>query len=105
MQKHRHYSNDHYAHVFHALGDPTRLSVFCFMKNREQMCVTDIAEALELTVANTSHHLQILYKADLFTKERQGLYICYKRAENTIVQAVEELIQCSCQYDDMASKK
>lgn len=75
------------------------------MENREQMCVTDIARALDLTVANTSHHLQILYKADLFIKERQGLYICYERAENTIVEAVEELIKCSSLYDDETSEK
>ena len=60
-----------------ALGDPTRLQVVRALQTG-QLSVTDIAMLLEIEVANVSHHLRVLFHADLVTTERSGKFIYYK---------------------------
>ena len=60
-----------------ALGDPTRLQVVRALQTGP-LSVTDIATLLEIEVANVSHHLRVLFHADLVTTERSGKFIYYK---------------------------
>ena len=60
-----------------ALGDPTRLQVVRALQTGP-LSVTDIALLLEIEVANVSHHLRVLFHADLVTTERSGKFIYYK---------------------------
>ncbi len=59
-----------------ALGDPTRLQVVRALQTGP-LSVTDIATLLEIDVANVSHHLRVLFHADLVTTERSGKFIYY----------------------------
>jgi DNA-binding transcriptional ArsR family regulator len=59
-----------------ALGDPIRLQIVRALQ-AGSLSVGDLVELLELEMANVSHHLQVLFHADIVTKEREGKFIYY----------------------------
>jgi ArsR family transcriptional regulator, lead/cadmium/zinc/bismuth-responsive transcriptional repressor len=60
-----------------ALGDPVRLKVVRALR-AGKLSVTDIALLLEIDMTNASHHLRVLYHADLVTTTREGKFIYYQ---------------------------
>lgn len=65
---------EHRAHldaIFHSLADPTRRDILQRLRPGEQT-VGGLAEHYDLTFAAVSKHLQVLEKAKLVRKRRQG---------------------------------
>ena len=60
-----------------ALGDPIRLMIVRALRTGA-LSVTDISLLLEADVPNVSHHLRVLYHADIVTTERDGKFIYYR---------------------------
>ncbi len=65
----------HFARVFAALGEPTRLRIMQILP-REPICdqmynVIELAEELGLTQPTLSHHLKILHESGLIQCRRQ----------------------------------
>lgn len=65
------------ANYLKALGDPIRLQIVRALQVGS-LSVGDLVELLELEMANVSHHLQVLFHADIVTKERDGKFIYYR---------------------------
>ena len=61
---------------FKALSDKTRRRILELLKEGD-LTAGEIAERFEMTKPSITHHLNILYQADLVDRERQGQYICY----------------------------
>ena len=81
------------AKLFALAGDPTRLRVLCYMFKKRTACVSDIAEALDLSIARVSHHLQVLKDNDFFTTTRDGNSICYTVAnEGEFMKKLENMV-------------
>ena len=59
------------------LSNPTRIKILLLLKEYEELCVTDIAESLHMTLSAVSHQLRTLENNGLVQKERKGLTICY----------------------------
>lgn len=59
-----------------ALGDPIRLQIVKALQSGA-MSVSDLAILLDLELANVSHHLRVLFHADLVTTQRDGKFIYY----------------------------
>jgi DNA-binding transcriptional ArsR family regulator len=59
-----------------ALGDPVRLQIVRSLQCGS-MSVSDIALLLDLEMANVSHHLRVLFHADIVTTQRDGKFIYY----------------------------
>jgi DNA-binding transcriptional ArsR family regulator len=59
-----------------ALADPIRLQVVRALQ-QGPMSVSDLAILLELEMANISHHLRVLFHADIVTTKRDGKFIYY----------------------------
>ena len=66
------------ARVFSALGDPGRFKIFSILVDINEMCVTDIAHTLGVSIPAASQQLRILENARLVKKERMGQTICYE---------------------------
>ena len=60
-----------------ALGDPIRLKIVRALRTGA-LSVTDISLLLEADVPNISHHLRVLYHADIVSTERDGKFIYYR---------------------------
>lgn len=75
-----------------AVADPTRLKILRLLKQEgrcsigkgEGMCACDIEEHVKLSQPTISHHMSILMKAGLVRAEKQGLWIWYRRNEQSL---------------------
>lgn len=62
--------------VFGALADPTRRSMLDALRHGERT-VSQLAEPFEMSLAGASKHLQVLEKARLITRRKEGrTYFC-----------------------------
>lgn len=77
------------------VGDPNRIQILCFLFNKKQACVTDIADGLGLNTAITSHHLLALAKEGLLISDRNGKKICYSLSKSSFLNDLKKLI---CKY-------
>jgi DNA-binding transcriptional ArsR family regulator len=57
--------------IFYSLADPTRRDILKRVA-RKEMSVNEVAEPYHLTLAAVSKHLQVLEKAHLIEKRREG---------------------------------
>ena len=65
-------STEQRAKVFKALSDPTRLRMVEMLSGREQMCGSEIAESLGISLALLCHHWKTLEHAGLVVKTKEG---------------------------------
>ena len=64
------------AEIFRALSDPTRLRIVSALVSSE-MCVGDIADAVEMSVSAVSHQLRLLRNLRIVKSHRQGRKVIY----------------------------
>jgi len=84
---HRHFKDRLYgqfARIGKALGNPARLEVLELLAQSERT-VDSLAAELGLSTANASQHLQVLRGAGLVETRREGLFVHYRLADETIV--------------------
>lgn len=58
-------------------SDPTRLKIFFLLKKYKELCVTDFAEILDMSLSAVSHQMSLLEKANLIVKTKMGQMVCY----------------------------
>ena len=71
------------ADLFKAFADPTRVQILSNLVERE-LCVTDIAEAVDLSQSAVSHQLRILKQMYLIKYRREGKNILYSLADDHV---------------------
>lgn len=64
------------AELFKVFGDSTRIRILYAMFNRE-LCVSDLADRLQLSQSSVSHQLRILKSSKLVKCRREGKSIFY----------------------------
>lgn len=68
---------DRLIHALGLLGDRTRYKIFKLILQKEQLCVSDIAHELGVTVSAVSQHFRSFELVGLVGKHRTGQKICY----------------------------
>ena len=76
------------AELFKGFADPTRVRILSLLQQRE-LCVTDIAEAVELTQSAVSHQLRILKQMYLIKYRREGKNILYSLADDHVLTILQ----------------
>ncbi|MGB9659756.1 MAG: ArsR/SmtB family transcription factor [Nitrososphaerales archaeon] len=76
--------------LFKTLGDSTRLRMIKMLALRE-MCVCEIVVALNMTQPNASHHLEMLERAGIVKKKKEGKWVFYSLAKPEIVDVLNNL--------------
>lgn len=61
---------------FHALSDPLRLKVLDLLR-RQELCVCELCESLQVSQSKLSFHLKALKEADLVRSRQEGRWIYY----------------------------
>lgn len=69
-------------HIMQLLGDKTRYKIFKLLMSGEEMCVSDIAYRLNISVSAVSQHFRNFEMIGLVDKERMGQKICYALRED-----------------------
>ncbi|MGL4521680.1 MAG: ArsR/SmtB family transcription factor [Bacilli bacterium] len=79
------------AALFKAMGDPTRLSIVTLLKKGE-LCVCDIAYALNMTQSAISHQLKVLTGIHITKKRKEGKVVYYSIHDSHVEQIVHQAI-------------
>ena len=71
------------AELFKGFCDPTRVHILSLLE-RQELCVTDIADAVALSQSAISHQLRILKQMHLIKYRREGKNILYSLADDHV---------------------
>ena len=73
------------SNTFKVLGDPTRLKIISALAKQE-LCVCDISELLEMTQSAISHQLRKLRDMNLVKCRKEGRIVYYSLDDHHILQ-------------------
>lgn len=80
-------------HIFQSLSDHTRLQLVQLLDRYENICVSELAEAAEVSVPATSQHLRVLELSGVVRRERHGQKTCYQlQTEDPLIQDLLAII-------------
>ena len=74
---------DSLAELFKVFGDPTRIRIL-FVLFETEVCVCDLARALNMTQSAVSHQLRILKQSRLVKNRREGKSMFYALADDHV---------------------
>lgn len=77
------------ADFFKVIGDSTRLRILYVLFEAE-VCVCDLAEALNMTQSAISHQLKILKQNKLVKARREGKSMFYSLTDNHVRSIIEQ---------------
>lgn len=83
------------AELFKVFGDSTRIRIL-FVLSKAEVCVCDLAQALNMTQSAISHQLKILKQSKLVSSRREGKSVFYSLADghvSTIIAQGREHIE------------
>ena len=58
-------------------SDPTRLKILLLLKNHSELCVSDLAKIINVTVSAVSHQLKLLENCHIVKSSKMGKTVCY----------------------------
>lgn len=75
--------------IFNALGEPKRCLIFRSFLKQEKLCVSDVAQMLDISMSLASQHLKILEITKLVTRQREGRVIYFRpNTSDALVRAI-----------------
>jgi DNA-binding transcriptional ArsR family regulator len=77
------------AKLFKALADPTRLKIAYALVQEGELCVCDVANIIEASLATASHHLRLLRNMGLAKYRKEGKLVFYSLDDDHVRQLVE----------------
>lgn len=81
-----------HAGICHTLANPKRLEIIDKLRGQE-LSVTELAEALEISQANLSQHLSLMRQRGIVTTRREGLNVFYRLSNPKIIKACDLMRQ------------
>ena len=79
---------DNIAELFKGFADPTRVHILSLLAQQE-LCVTDIAGAVDISQSAISHQLRLLKQMRLVKFRREGKNILYSLADDHVRTILE----------------
>jgi ArsR family transcriptional regulator len=77
------------AETFKVLSDPTRVRIISALAGQE-LCVHELAAALDMTQSAISHQLALLREMRLVATEREGRHVIYRLDDDHITDLFYE---------------
>ena len=77
------------AELFKVFGDSTRIRIL-YVLFQSELCVCDLAEALQMTQSAISHQLKILKQAKLVSGRREGKSVFYSLADDHVRLIIDQ---------------
>jgi len=82
----------HFAKLFKALSDETRIRILKVLLERE-CCVCEVMQALDISQSRASRNLRVLEDAGFIKSRRDGPWVIYSIAEQTTSSYAALLIE------------
>lgn len=76
------------AELFKGFADTTRVQILSLLA-RQELCVTEIAEKVEISQSAISHQLRLLKQMHLIKFRREGKNILYSLADDHVLTILE----------------
>ena len=76
------------AGFFKVVGDETRMKILCALST-DELCVNDIAAAVDMTKSAVSHQLRLLRDEGLVKSRREGKNIFYSLDDQHVVDIID----------------
>lgn len=76
---------EHVAYRFKLLGEPMRLRLLSFLKEKER-CVQELVELSGAGQANISKHLSLLTSSGVVNRRKEGLHVYYFIADDSVYE-------------------
>ncbi len=86
---------------FKALAEPVRLQLLDTLRRGERT-VGDLAELTGLQAANVSKHLQLLHQMGFVARRKEGLYVHYSLADDTVTHLCD--LMCGKLEEETSSR-
>lgn len=80
-------------HILQVLGDTSRYKMFKILLEKKQLCVSEIASKLNISVPAVSQHFRTFELVGIVEKERMGQKICYQLKDDD--ELIKQLIKIS----------
>ena len=80
---------DDLTEIFRVLGDPTRVRILDVL-SRSEVCVQDLAGALQLSESAVSHQLRLLRGARIVRARRSGRNVFYALDDHHVLALFEQ---------------
>lgn len=80
------------AEMFKLFADNTRLKIICSLM-KEELCVCDLCNLLNLKQSTVSHQLQLLRNSNLVKHRRNGKHIFYSLQDNHVETIISQAIE------------
>ncbi|MBN2909569.1 helix-turn-helix transcriptional regulator [Polycladomyces sp. WAk] len=77
------------AQLFKALADPTRLKIAYALVQEDELCVCDVANIINSSLATASHHLRLLRYMGLAKYRKEGKLVFYSLDDDHVKQLVQ----------------
>ena len=73
-------------------GDESRLKILCVIFKHKKICVSDIANELDMSVAIVSHHLKVMAEEGLLVPSQEGKCTYYQLIKKPFVSDLKKFI-------------
>ena len=80
---------EHIAQLFKGFADPTRVHILYLLAEKQELCVNDIAEAVQISQSAISHQLRLLKQMHLIKFRREGKNLLYSLADDHVQTILE----------------
>ncbi|NUM25369.1 MAG: winged helix-turn-helix transcriptional regulator [Candidatus Buchananbacteria bacterium] len=70
-------------------SDPTRLKILLLLKKHEELCVSDLAKIINVTVSAVSHQLKLLENCGIVKGSKTGKTVCYCLTDKNLELIIE----------------
>ncbi len=90
------------AEQFKALSDRSRLSLLQTLRSGEHT-VNELADATEISQANVSRHMAVLFAQRLVKRSRDGVFVRYALADNDVLKLCE--LVCGRLETELSSRR
>ena len=75
--------------IFRALSDHSRVRIISALSSNENLCVSDIAELLEMPISRVSHHLGTLKMLGFVKSHQDGKQVFYTIDDDCITDIMK----------------
>lgn len=95
-------STENCAQFFKCLSEPVRLRILFLLLKRGELCVCDLVDSLAISQSVVSRHLAYLRNNGVLNARREGAWVYYTIAENTVLFG--EVLKNFAQYGEQADE-
>ncbi len=79
-------SLDEMNQLYFAVSDSTRLKIIVTLADYDELCVSDLAAILDMSISAVSHQLSFLERAGIVNHVRKGKMVCHSLADKKIIK-------------------